>query len=145
MRNQSMWIRFLETDDNQVGMPHQSFVNVDGPIRSGFLFLMQLAWESRFRLPFLLFVGLMVLDVRMQLEIDIDGGIVNERRQRDNPPERRGGDGNGDIDIGDSEDEEYEVDEEDDVDDYETGDEDFSSHSDEYEVGPEDEIIFVSF
>ncbi|XP_046389476.1 phosphopantothenoylcysteine decarboxylase subunit VHS3 isoform X1 [Ischnura elegans] len=72
----------LEMDDKFLGMPRYSFVEVGGPIRSGFLFLLHLAWESRFRLPILLIVGLMVLDVRMQLEIDFDADLMQDRRNR---------------------------------------------------------------
>lgn len=38
----------------------------------GLLFLFQLAWDCRFRLPLLITIGFMVLDVRMQLEINVD-------------------------------------------------------------------------
>lgn len=40
--------------------------------KTGLLFLLNLAWESRIRLPFLIAIGFMVLDMRMQLEINID-------------------------------------------------------------------------
>lgn len=43
-----------------------------GTFKSGLLFLLNLAWESRVRLPFLIAIGFMVLDMRMQLEINID-------------------------------------------------------------------------
>lgn len=43
-----------------------------GTFKTGLLFLLNLAWESRIRLPFLIAIGFMVLDMRMQLEINID-------------------------------------------------------------------------
>ncbi|XP_050294705.1 uncharacterized protein LOC126734909 [Anthonomus grandis grandis] len=38
---------------------------------SPLLFLLKLAWDCRFRLPLLITVGFMVLDVRMQLDLNI--------------------------------------------------------------------------
>uniref|UniRef100_A0A1B6LQ39 Uncharacterized protein n=1 Tax=Graphocephala atropunctata TaxID=36148 RepID=A0A1B6LQ39_9HEMI len=45
-----------------------------GPFRTGLLFLFHLAWKSRVRLPVLIAIGFMVLDIRMHLEINIDLG-----------------------------------------------------------------------
>uniref|UniRef100_A0A1B6EKC8 Uncharacterized protein n=1 Tax=Cuerna arida TaxID=1464854 RepID=A0A1B6EKC8_9HEMI len=45
-----------------------------GPFKTGLMFLFHLAWKSRVRLPVLIAIGFMVLDIRMQLEINIDLG-----------------------------------------------------------------------
>lgn len=45
------------------------------------LFLIKLAWACRYRLPILITVGFMALDIRMQLEIH-----VQMRRIRRGPP-----------------------------------------------------------
>ncbi|XP_072395583.1 uncharacterized protein [Diabrotica undecimpunctata] len=47
------------------------------------LFLLKLAWDCRYRLPLLITVGFMVLDVRMQLDIN-----VQTRRMPRHPPPR---------------------------------------------------------
>uniref|UniRef100_A0A6P7GW79 Uncharacterized protein LOC114347232 n=1 Tax=Diabrotica virgifera virgifera TaxID=50390 RepID=A0A6P7GW79_DIAVI len=47
------------------------------------LFLLKLAWDCRYRLPLLITVGFMVLDVRMQLDIN-----VQTRRIPRRPPPR---------------------------------------------------------
>lgn len=68
-----------------------------GTFKTGLLFLLNLAWESRIRLPFLIAVGFMVLDMRMQLEINID--MVRQiPRLRDQE--------NGELEDGEFEDEE---------------------------------------
>ncbi|KAL1497652.1 hypothetical protein ABEB36_008574 [Hypothenemus hampei] len=38
---------------------------------SPLIFLLKLAWNCRYRLPLLITVGFMVLDVRMQLDINV--------------------------------------------------------------------------
>ncbi|XP_071444366.1 uncharacterized protein [Hetaerina americana] len=128
-------------DDKLLGMPQYSFVEVGGPIRSGFLFLLHLAWESRFRLPILLVVGLMVLDVRMQLEIDFDAELMQERRMQ---LVRNIEDGDDEDDEGEddySDEDEFELDGDIEIDD--DGDSDsiddedytnYTSMSDSYEV-----------
>lgn len=40
-------------------------------LQDGLIFLMNLAWESRVRLPLLMTVAFMALNIRMQLEINI--------------------------------------------------------------------------
>ncbi|CAH1966374.1 unnamed protein product [Acanthoscelides obtectus] len=35
------------------------------------MFLLKLAWDCRYRLPLLITIGFMVLDVEMQLDIDV--------------------------------------------------------------------------
>lgn len=45
---------------------------VASSLRGPFSFLLRLAWESRIRLPVLITVAFMVLDVRMQLEINVN-------------------------------------------------------------------------
>ncbi|XP_044740411.1 uncharacterized protein LOC123301641 [Chrysoperla carnea] len=42
-------------------------------LHDGLLFLLKLAWESRFRLPILLTVLFMALDLRVQVDINIHG------------------------------------------------------------------------
>lgn len=49
-------------------------MNKKGPvIQHGLMFLLKLAWESRFRLPILLTVLFMALDLRIQVDINIHG------------------------------------------------------------------------
>lgn len=50
------------------------YAGLRGPFRTGLLFLFHLAWKSRVRLPVLIAIGFMVLDIRMQFEINIDLG-----------------------------------------------------------------------
>lgn len=38
------------------------------------IFLLRLAWKSRIRLPYLIMIGFMVLDIRLTLEIVVDVG-----------------------------------------------------------------------
>jgi hypothetical protein len=52
--------------------PISSVLGLGGAFQKGLVFLLNLAWKSRFRLPVLITVGFMVLDVRMQLEINLD-------------------------------------------------------------------------
>lgn len=49
------------------------------------MFLLKLAWQSRYRLPLILTVGFMALDIRMQLEINIHTRRV-QRMRRPGPP-----------------------------------------------------------
>lgn len=54
------------------------------------LFLLKLAWDSRIRLPVLIVVGFLVLDIRMQLEINIQTRRIRRRpvpRHIDQQPE----------------------------------------------------------
>lgn len=51
--------------------PVSSALGLGGAFQKGLVFLLKLAWNSRFRLPVLITVGFMVLDVRMQLEINV--------------------------------------------------------------------------
>lgn len=44
------------------------------------MFLLKLAWDSRFKLPLLITVGFMVLDIRMQLEITVESRRVRRIR-----------------------------------------------------------------
>lgn len=52
--------------------PVSSVLGLGGAFQKGLVFLLKLAWNSRFRLPVLITVGFMVLDVRMQLEVNVD-------------------------------------------------------------------------
>ncbi|GFT35012.1 uncharacterized protein NPIL_524011 [Nephila pilipes] len=52
----------------------QMMMNVMKSLSHALRFFFQLAWESRVRLPVLLTVWFMVLDVRMQLEINVNLG-----------------------------------------------------------------------
>ena len=45
---------------------------MNGPVRSSFLYLMNLAYKSRLHIPFLLTVCFLVLDIRLQLEVNIN-------------------------------------------------------------------------
>lgn len=44
------------------------------------LFLLKLAWDSRFKLPLLITLGFMVLDIRMQLEVTVESRRVRRIR-----------------------------------------------------------------
>lgn len=48
-----------------------------------FLFLFKLAWESRYRIPLIITIGFMALDIRMQFEINIQMNRI--RRARGQP------------------------------------------------------------
>lgn len=64
------------------------------------MFLLKLAYDSRYRLPMLLTIGFMALDIRMQLEINIHtrqvhrqprpGADLHPRRRRRIPPGAEG-------------------------------------------------------
>lgn len=45
---------------------------MNGPVRSSFLYLMNLAYKSRLYVPFLLTACFLVLDIRLQLEVHIN-------------------------------------------------------------------------
>lgn len=45
------------------------------------LFLLKLAWHCRLRLPLIIVIGFMILDIRMQLDINV------ESRRIPRPPE----------------------------------------------------------
>ncbi|CAH1183046.1 unnamed protein product [Ceutorhynchus assimilis] len=47
------------------------------------MFLLKLAWDCRYRLPLLITVGFMVLDVRMQLDINVQ---MHEIHRQEAPP-----------------------------------------------------------
>lgn len=49
--------------------------SIDGPLKKGFFFLIRLAWESRIRIPYIIAVAFMALDIRMQLEITVDRAV----------------------------------------------------------------------
>ncbi|KAJ8946792.1 hypothetical protein NQ314_008775 [Rhamnusium bicolor] len=53
-------------------------------IMSPLVFLIKLAWDCRYRLPLLITVGFMILDIRMQLDIN-----VQTRRIPRPPPRHR--------------------------------------------------------
>jgi hypothetical protein len=59
--------------------PVSSVLGLGGAFQKGLVFLLNLAWKSRFRLPVLVTVGFMVLDLRMELEINlgVDVGRVH--------------------------------------------------------------------
>lgn len=75
----------------------RSFVWMDVCICSrmdnALMFLLKLAWDSRFKLPLLITIGFMVLDIRMQLEITVESRRV--RRTRHPMPATTGGDAAG--------------------------------------------------
>lgn len=47
---------------------------------NGLMFLLNLAWECRYKLPLLITISFMVLDIRMQLEITIESRRVRRIR-----------------------------------------------------------------
>lgn len=57
-------------------------ISAMGPL----LFLLKLAWDCRYRLPLLITVGFMVLDVRMQLDINIQMRQIPRPRPIQRPP-----------------------------------------------------------
>jgi hypothetical protein len=89
--------------------PISSLLGLDGAFQKSLVFLLNLAWKSRFHLPILIAVGFMVLDVRMQLEINVDVQVRNVHDQD--------GDDDDDDDEDDSDDDEDEVDDGDEGDD----------------------------
>nr|CAI5826939.1 unnamed protein product [Callosobruchus analis] len=50
------------------------------------MFLLKLAWDCRYRLPLLITIGFMVLDVEMQLDIDVQTRRVRRPIQQPRPP-----------------------------------------------------------
>jgi hypothetical protein len=82
--------------------PVSSVLGLGGAFQKGLVFLLNLAWNSRYRLPVLITVGFMVLDVRMQLEINVDIEVRHVHVQDD--------------DDGEEEDEEEDDDDEEDED-----------------------------
>lgn len=40
--------------------------------KNALLFLLKLAWDCRFKLPLIITIGFMVLDLRMQLDVTIE-------------------------------------------------------------------------
>jgi hypothetical protein len=63
--------------------PFSSVLGLGGAFQKGLVFLLNLAWKSRFRLPVLITVGFMVLDVRMQLEINLDLEVAHVHQDDD--------------------------------------------------------------
>jgi len=89
--------------------PMSSLLGLDGAFQKSLVFLLNLAWKSRFHLPVLIAVGFMVLDVRMQLEINVD---VQVRHVHDQ-------DGNDDEEDDDDDEDDEEDDDDDDDDELE--------------------------
>jgi hypothetical protein len=77
-----------------------SVLGLGGAFQKGLVFLLNLAWKSRFRLPLLITVGFMVLDVRMKLEINLDLEVAHVHNQ----DEDDGDDDEGEDDDGDDDD-----------------------------------------
>jgi hypothetical protein len=82
--------------------PVSSVLGLGGAFQKGLVFLLNLAWNSRFRLPVLITVGFMVLDVRMQLEINVDIEVRHVHIQDDDDGEED--DDDDDDDYGDDDD-----------------------------------------
>lgn len=87
--------------------PISSLLGLDGAFQKSLVFLLNLAWKSRFHLPILIAVGFMVLDVRMQLEINVDVQVRNVHDQDE------------DDDDDDDDDDDFEEDNDDDEDEVE--------------------------
>lgn len=79
-----------------LGFTSKAYCAPRGPVKSLLLFLFHLAWKSRIRLPVLIAVGFMVLDLRMQLEINIDLGMGG---MQGNPNVGEGNEENGEIEM----------------------------------------------
>jgi hypothetical protein len=97
--------------------PISSVLGLGGAFQKGLVFLLNLAWKSRFRLPVLITVGFMVLDVRMQLEINLDLEVAHVHNQDEDDGDDVEDDDDNDDD-GDEEEEEEEEEDDDDDDDY---------------------------
>lgn len=54
---------------------------------SPLIFLLKLAWDCRYRLPLLITVGFMVLDIRMQLDINVQTRRIPRPRSQTGPNE----------------------------------------------------------
>jgi hypothetical protein len=91
--------------ENTGQLPHiSSVLGLGGSFQKGLLFLLNLAWKSRFRLPVLITVGFMVLDVRMQLEINLDLEVAHVHNQdEDDGDDEEEEDDDGDDDDSDEE------------------------------------------
>ena len=84
--------------------PISSLLGLDGVFQKSLVFLLNLAWKSRFHLPVLIAVGFMVLDVRMQLEINVDVQVRHVHDQ-DGDDENDEDDDDNDEDDDDDDDE----------------------------------------
>ena len=49
-------------------------VGSGGMFHRALMFMLKLGWKSRFRLPVLIAVVFVAMDIRMQLEVDLDMG-----------------------------------------------------------------------
>jgi hypothetical protein len=48
------------------------FLGCGGILHRALIFMIKFGWRSRYRLPILIVVGIVAVDVRMQLDIDLD-------------------------------------------------------------------------
>lgn len=53
-------------------MAAEIFLGSGGMLHRALLFMLKLGWRSRFRLPVLIVVAFVAMDIRMQLEIDVE-------------------------------------------------------------------------
>jgi len=90
-----------------------SVLGLGGAFQKGLVFLLNLAWNSRFRLPVLITVGFMVLDVRMQLEINVDIEVRHVHIQGEDDDDDEEEDDDDDDDDDDEDEDEEEDDDED--------------------------------
>ncbi|KAJ8959112.1 hypothetical protein NQ318_022369 [Aromia moschata] len=67
---------------------------------SPLIFLLKLGWDCRYRLPLLITIGFMLLDVRMQLDINVQTRRIPRRRAL-NQGLHHPGDGNDNDDVSD--------------------------------------------
>ncbi|XP_018576558.1 uncharacterized protein LOC108915086 isoform X2 [Anoplophora glabripennis] len=63
---------------------------------SPLVFLLKLAWDCRYRLPLLITVGFMVLDIRMQLDINVQTRRIPRPRSQPRPQNENNADDNPD-------------------------------------------------
>lgn len=54
-----------------------SFLPAGGVFHRALIFMLKLGWKSRFRLPVLMMAAFVVMDIRMQLDIEIDVHVRN--------------------------------------------------------------------
>lgn len=60
--------------------PPTASMSGDDAFSQSLIFLLKLAWESRYRIPLIITVSLMALDVRMQLDVNIQMRRIRRAR-----------------------------------------------------------------
>jgi len=63
--------------------------DINGPVKQIMMSLFRLAWSSKIRLPLLITVAFLVLDVNLQVEINVFWAPVDREADRDNEERQR--------------------------------------------------------